>query len=65
MIPPWQAHPDIPPGSIGWRMGPGEDYLSEFTAWFARKHEGAKARYAHEYPEPEGWGGFYQRRGVR
>jgi hypothetical protein len=64
MIPPWNAHPHIHAGSIGWRMGVGEDYLSEFRHWFARKHAVAKRRYADDNPEPIGWEGFYSRRGV-
>jgi hypothetical protein len=65
MIPPWYAHANIQPGSIGWRMGPGEEYLIEFSQWFARKHDDAKQRYAIEHPEPKGWEGFYARRGVK
>jgi hypothetical protein len=65
MRPPWKEHPDIQPGSIGWRMGPGEAYIGEFTQWFARKHDEAKLRYAKENPEPSEWEGFYERRGVR
>ncbi|WP_172249411.1 hypothetical protein [Novosphingobium sp. SG707] len=64
MIPPWTAHPDIHAGSIGWRMGRGEDYLDQFNQWFSRKHVEAKRRYATDNPEPVGWEGFYSRRGV-
>lgn len=64
MIPPWTAHSDIHAGSIGWRMGRGEDYLDQFNQWFARKHVEAKRRYATDNPEPVGWEGFYSRRGV-
>ena len=45
-------------------MGLGEQYISEFTQWFARKHDQAKLSYAQDNPEPEGWDGFYARRGV-
>lgn len=27
LAPPWVEFPDIPRYSIGWRMGPGEDYM--------------------------------------
>ena len=64
MQPPWIQFPQIAAGSIGWRMGPGEDYLAEFGQWFARKHAEAKRRYADDNPEPLGWEGFYTRRGV-
>jgi hypothetical protein len=64
MIPPWQKHPEIPNGSIGWRMGYGEYYMGEFVQWFARKHLDAKRRYAEQNPEPPEWDGFYARMGV-
>ena len=64
MIPPWKAHPNIQAGSVGWRMGVGEEYIVEFGQWFGRKHTEAKQRYANEHPEPAGWEGFYARRGV-
>jgi hypothetical protein len=65
MIPPWRKHPEIPLGSLGWRMGFGEKYWVEFDDWFARKHTDAKRRYAAENPEPDGWEGFYARKGVK
>ncbi len=64
MVPPWQKFPHIPLGSIGWRMGEGEDYWIGFDEWFKRKHPEAKARYAADNPEPPGWEGFYRRKGV-
>ena len=64
MIPPWQKHPEIPFGSIGWRMGNGEDYWVAFHEWFKRKSADHKLRYAQENPEPAGWEGFYRRQGV-
>jgi hypothetical protein len=64
MIPPWQKYPEIPRGSVGWRMGEGETYWNEFDVWFARKHPDAKRQYAEEHPEPSGWAGFYARKGV-
>ena len=62
MKPPWEAHPEIEAGSIGWRMGYGEEYLLEFHQWFRRKHEDAKLRYAEDHPEPAGWEGFLSSR---
>jgi hypothetical protein len=64
MLPPWQKYPDIALGSIGWRMGYGEEYWSEFREWFLRKHLEAKLRFAEENPEPPSWKGFYARLGV-
>lgn len=64
MVPPWQKHPEIPLGSIGWRMGYGEDYWAAFDEWFKRKTPDHRLRYARENPEPDGWDGFYRRKGV-
>jgi hypothetical protein len=62
VIPPWQKFPEIPFGSIGWRMEQGEQYWKEFSDWFARKQPQAKQRYADENPEPAEWRGFYTRK---
>ena len=34
-LPPWIQYPEVLIGSIGWRMGPGEDFLHEvfFPFW--------------------------------
>ena len=64
MIPPWQKYPTIPLGSMGWRMGHGEEYWFEFAAWFADRLSPEKQEYAERHPEPEGWSGFYVRQGV-
>ena len=63
MMPPWQKHPEIPPGSIGWRMGYGEDYRMSFDDWFKRQAEAEKRNYELTHPEPKGWEGFYRQRG--
>ncbi len=64
MIPPWQKYPNIPLGSVGWRMGDGEVYWAAFNDWFKRKTPEQRRAYAVENPEPSDWGGFYQRKGV-
>lgn len=33
MKPPWKEF-DYPYGSLGWRMGAGEDYIDEWFNWF-------------------------------
>jgi len=33
LLPPWKRYPEIPGGSIGWRMGPGEEYLDLWWHW--------------------------------
>jgi len=45
-------------------MGDGEDYWVEVNDWFKRKPPEQRRAYALENPEPPGWAGFYQRKGV-
>ncbi len=60
MQPPWNMYPDLPRGSIGWRMGYGEDYYDKFYKWFSALDSEAMARFVDSYPEPQDWNGFYQ-----
>lgn len=59
MLPPWLKHPEIPAGSIGWRMGVGEDYLLDWFDWFVGQDEVTRAAVASRFAEPPGWEGFY------
>jgi len=37
---PWLEFPDYKPGSLGFRMGAGEDYMIKFRHyWSSLKHE--------------------------
>jgi hypothetical protein len=63
MLPPWQKHPEIPSGSIGWRMGYGDAYWANSASGSTEK-PGHKRRYAEQHPEPPDWENFYARRGV-
>ncbi len=65
MAPPWEAFPHVPAGSIGWRMGDGEDYWLSFANWFAGRSADEKDRFAADHPEPEGWTGFYRQLGIQ
>ena len=48
--PEWLVYPEIPAGSIGWRMGYGEDYLNVlFKPEFDRKE------YMKLFDEPKNW----------
>ena len=68
-IPPWIAFPEIGRGSIGWRMGGGEDYWGEFWTWYRSQKEPEKLKYQSLYPEPEegahgtSWIGIYEQIG--
>lgn len=59
MHPPWQAHPEIPAGSIGWRMRAGEEYWLAFRAWLLGFDEIERARFIAAHP----WDGFFSRLG--
>lgn len=59
--PPWSRLPEIQQGSIGWRMGGGEDYLYRWFA-FVREHWPSRAdalRYLRRHPPaPQRWSHF-------
>lgn len=57
--PLWIAFPDIPWGSLGWRMGFGEAYANAWIPWFKALSHEARSEYIGEWPEPDGWKGFY------
>ena len=59
MLPPWLQYPDIPLGSIGWRMGLGEDYWYRFVDWFGSLSGRERERYRERYPKPEDWAMFW------
>ncbi|SFQ34428.1 hypothetical protein SAMN03159339_6871 [Variovorax sp. 770b2] len=55
LSPVWITFPKIPWGSIGWRMGPGEDYWHSWAKWFKAASLQDRERYKTQWPEPEGW----------
>lgn len=59
MAPVWEKYPDIPRGSIGWRMGRGEEYYDEFYRWFSNLDAVGQSNYILAHPEPVEWKGFY------
>ena len=56
MAPEWLMYPNIPYGSIGWRMGYGEGYAMDFYRWFNKLEEDEKKKYREMFPEPKRWG---------
>jgi len=56
MAPLWLMYPNIPDGSIGWRMGYGESYAMDFYLWFDKLEEDDKKTYREMFPEPKIWG---------
>ncbi len=60
MLPLWEAMPTIPGWpSMGWRMGGGEDYFSDYAAWFCSLTEADQNAYIANHPEPESHQGLY------
>lgn len=62
MPPLWLMCPDIPNGSIGWRMGFGEDYQYEFYNWFNTLNKEEQEEYNKLFPEPKMWRAFEEKR---
>ncbi|MDR1449072.1 MAG: NADAR family protein [Propionibacteriaceae bacterium] len=60
MPPPWLAHPRIPFGSIGWRMGDGESYLWRWHDWFEALPDDPRNHYRELFPAPLTWPWFYE-----
>ncbi|MEG4477711.1 hypothetical protein [Microcoleus sp. M2_C2] len=59
MNPVWIEFPNIPWGSLGWRMGFGEVYWTQWHDWFRTVDPHLRLSYKAKWPEPEGWTGFY------
>lgn len=55
MAPEWLMYPNIPLGSIGWRMGYGESYSMKFYQWFQGLTEEEKSEFNEKFPEPLCW----------
>ena len=52
---PWIEFPDLPRGSLGWRMGAGEAYLDQFVEWLYQHGESGVSDYIFNNPPPEEW----------
>lgn len=50
LVPPWAKYPEIPRGSIGWRMGMGEWYLDMFRRWWRDLDRSARDAYRARWP---------------
>lgn len=53
--PLWIMYPNIPNGSIGWRMGYGESYAMEQYRWFSKLSDEEKREYTEKFPMPKVW----------
>jgi hypothetical protein len=59
LLPPWAELPEIPLGSIGWRMGKGEEYLGDWFCWLQALSLPERTAYQVRHPEPNSWHGIY------
>lgn len=59
MVPPWVKYPDVPFGSIGWRMGYPEAYSDSFISWYQAQDCKTQAAVRKAYPARHDWAGFY------
>lgn len=55
MMPPWEKYPELPRGSMGWRMGYGEDYATRWSLWYGGLTEEGKGKYRRSIAVPEQW----------
>ncbi|MDC0670095.1 hypothetical protein [Nannocystis radixulma] len=58
LAPPWARCPEIPCGSIGWRMGHGESWMVLWGEWLARQPRDRewRAAYLRRHPQaPRSW----------
>jgi hypothetical protein len=56
LLPPWQKYPQIPHGSLGWKMGPGESYGIAWRKWAEGMEKDQLAQYFRRHaPIPVEW----------
>lgn len=60
MAPPWLMFPHIRNGSIGWRMGYGENFIYKFGEWYSALTKEEQEQYQQMFPTPKGWLGWYE-----
>ena len=58
--PPWIAFPKIERYSIGWRMGYGESFITEWGAWLDSLDKKDMKAYQKLFPEPVTWKGYWK-----
>ena len=56
---PWTKFSNLDSSDMFWRMGKGEDYLSEFSKYYQNLSDKEKMIYKLTNPEPYDWTEFY------
>lgn len=63
LLPPWLAYPSYSRYELGWRMGGGQDYWSDFWGKYLELSPSERKWYRQDFPEPEtcdgDWVGTY------
>ena len=59
MVPPWIKYPNLPSGSMGWRMGVGEQYSNNFIDWYKSNRGIIKKKVQDKYTAEGKWKLFY------
>jgi len=59
--PPWIEFPNYQQYSMGFRMGPGEDYDHQFQNWYNGTTNAEIVAFKKKYPEPDHYPGYYDR----
>lgn len=64
LVPPWLKYPELPRGSIGWRMGCGEWYLWMWQRWWNLLDAAARAAYVAQFTgdRPAAWRDWFAAR---
>jgi ribA/ribD-fused uncharacterized protein len=57
VLPPWIAFPTISQYDLFWRMGLGEEYLTQWSKYYLVTD---KIEYKNKYPENKEWEGIYE-----
>lgn len=58
--PPWKAY-DIPRGSLGWRMGYGEDYMMGWHEFWGQLDTWEREQYFNHHIPPEEWKDWFEK----
>jgi hypothetical protein len=60
-LPPWAAFPFYTAGTMGWRQGSGEVYLTDWFIWYNALSDERRQAYRLRFPAPsrDGWQQFY------
>ncbi len=54
-LPPWIIHPEIEPSDLFWRMGRGEDLLTQASRFHASLSGDTRVHFDAYFPVPEAW----------